>query len=148
MRDILIFILQKINKITYKKLEFIIYLLDRKYTLKKEKQFTNIQWIFDIYWPDSMKEILKILEINNDIFYIKNKIVFLNEKYKKTEIKIDWNIEIYNILEDIVNMVNEMSDNDFTKYIYSTYPIYKSRIWDFLNLEKISIEFNKIINKI
>ena len=148
LKEILYYILKKEWSLPNSRLTKLVYLLDWKYSLEQWKQYTNIKWYFDYYWP-FVKDIEKIIEENPDWF--KTNIIsdiYWNKKY----FSINWNHEL-NLSDNLKNYINsiiyrtsKLSYSWFIKFVYSTYPIYKSKKFEYLELEKLAKEYNQYLN--
>lgn len=148
LKDIIYYILLKHWKLPNARLTKLVFLSDWKSSLDKWIQISNIQWYFDFYWP-FVKDIENEIWLNLDIFKIEEEYNWNWNKKKIFSIK-PWYIPKLNedqkkIINFVIEITKKLDFNNFIKFIYSIYPIYKSRKFTYLNLIELANEY-KVIN--
>ena len=111
------------------RLNKIIYLIDWKSAIDKERQITNIEWYFNNYGP-YVSDIETSL--NFDIVRIKT-----NEFQKPLD-------EENLIIDLVINLTQELSWNEFINAVYSTFPIKESEKGSSLNLVQLAKEYKAL----
>lgn len=147
LQDIIFYFLQKNKELPNARITKLVYLLDWEYSLKYGRQLTNIEWFFDYYWP-FVRDIENVISENSDIFKVKtytnlswNSGKFFSTKWEKS-INLDKNV--IDLIDSIIQKTKDLTFNEFIKYVYSTYPVYKTRQFNKLNLVELAQEFNSI----
>lgn len=147
LQNIIYYFLQRSGELPNARITKLVYLLDWEYSLKYGRQLTNIEWFFDYYWP-FVKDIENVISGNSDIFYTKTYTNFLWNSGKffttKWEESINLSKDITDLMDDIIKKTKDLTFNEFIKYVYSTYPVYKTRQFNKLNLVELAQEFNSI----
>lgn len=147
LKDVIYYILEKHWELPNARITKLVFLSDWKSCLDNQSQITNINWYFDYYWP-FVRDIENEIDINNDLFSMKEE---YNQFWSKKKIfsakpwyqpVLDDNLK--NVIDFVINLTKELDFNSFIKFIYSTYPIYKSRKFTFLNLIDLAEEYKKI----
>lgn len=147
LKDIIYYILQKHWELPNARITKLVFLSDWKSCLDYGNQITNINWYFDNYWP-FVRDIENEISLNPDIFDISyeqnwfwsiKKIFSIKWSYKA---KIDENLK--SVIDFVLNLTKDLDFNEFIKFVYSTYPIYKSRKFTFLNLKELAEEYKQI----
>lgn len=126
----------------------LIYLADWKSCLESGQQITNIEWFFDYYGP-FVKDVEHEVENNLDIFSVEPMLSWVfwwNKKVFSIKNKYYPNIEENHKV--FINFVIEKTANmwfsDFIRYVYSTYPVYKSRKFQKLDLSQLAAEYKTL----
>lgn len=147
LKDIIYYFLKKSWELPNARITKLVYLLDWEYSLKYGNQVTDIEWFFDYYWP-FVKDIENVIYENEDIFLEK---IYYNSLWNKSKFfsikwKNDWQLDfkVYEIMDKILEETKNFTFNDFIKYVYSTYPVYKTRQFNKLNLKELAKEFNSL----
>lgn len=146
--DIIAYVLIKCNnseKLSKYRVTKMIYLADWCSMVIYKKRLTNIAWFFDNYGP-FVWDIYDTIKNNKQLF---------KEEHDKTPsgadkilFKILDSSYVPNITEEqkqvidyvILHTIN-LETSDFTKLIYSTYPIRTTNRYSFIDLEKKAKEF-------
>lgn len=147
LKDIIYYFLKKSWELPNARITKLVYLLDWEYSLKYGNQVTNIEWFFDYYWP-FVKDVENVIYENENIFLEK---IYYNSLWNKSKFfsikgKNDWQLDsnVYEIMNKILEETKNFTFNDFIKYVYSTYPVYKTRQFNKLNLKELAKEFNSL----
>lgn len=147
LQNIIYYFLQESWELPNARITKLVYLLDWEYSLKYGQQLTDIDWFFDYYWP-FVRDIENVVLKNTDLFNVKTYTNFLWNSSKFFSVKwkqyIDLEQNTIELMKGIMQKTKNLSFNEFIKYVYSTYPIYKTRQFDKLELVKLAKEFNSL----
>lgn len=155
LRDIICYVCLKNpykDDLSNARLNKIIYLADWRNILIRNRQVSNIKWIFNHYGP-YVHDIINEVSNNDDIFRIKiesseynnfgitKQIILLRNPENYKELKV----EDADSIDFIIERTKEMPFKDFINYVYSTYPVLTSEHGDTLDLIKKAKDYR--INK-
>lgn len=140
------------TELSNSRLTKLVYLADWFSCLLKNKQMTNIIWMFNHYGP-YVEDVLKavenssILEVHMDFNYYGSpkyliKLIDSNQCFFENNLDKDDK----QVLEFVISKTKSMYYNDFIDYVYSTYPIVTSQRYDVLNLAELSRAYNQRLN--
>ena len=152
LKDIIYYILAKhTNTTTFSnaRITKLIYLSDWKSCLERGHQITNIEWFFDYYWP-FVRDIENEIDKNPDLFIVEamangvfggNRKIFAikNDNYTPSVSE-----EEQKYINFVIEKTSSMWFSEFIKYVYSTYPIYKSRKFEKLDLSSLATEYKQL----
>ena len=128
------------------RLNKIIYLIDWKSAIDKEKQITNIEWYFNNYGP-YVSDIETSLNFDERFYIEKTRNYFGNEKkivrIKTNEFQKPLDEEKL-IIDLVINLTQELSWNEFINAVYSTFPIKESEKGSSLNLVQLAKEYKAL----
>lgn len=126
----------------------LIYLIDWKNSIDYGKQVTNIKWYFNHYGP-YVEDVINLMKNDTETFEV---ISYENpysggitDKFKlKKSVRPNLDSNTLKSADFIIKNTFRMNWSQFISLVYSSYPVKKGEKYTFLNLEKLSIEFNKI----
>ncbi len=128
------------------RLNKIIYLIDWKSAIDKERQITNIEWYFNNYGP-YVSDIETSLNFDERFYIEKIRNYFGNEKnivrIKTNEFQKPLDEEKL-IIDLVINLTQELSWNEFINAVYSTFPIKESEKGSSLNLVQLAKEYKAL----
>ena len=147
LKDIIYYILKEHWKLPNARVTKLVFLSDWKACLDYWSQITNIDWYFDNYWP-FVRNVENEINLNTELFSMKEEYNWFWTKKKMFSAKSWYNLQITGsekkVIDYVISITKELDFNNFIKLIYSTYPIYKSRKFTFLNLVELADEYKKI----
>ncbi len=128
-----------------------IYLVDWKYCLEHDSQFTEIQWIFHLYGP-FVDDPLNYL-VNDKRYNVYNPhqnltLVTPISYIEKPSCPVYKNSDIEDIIDFIIDNTIDMPYDEFLDLVYSTYPIQVCERFDTLDLERLASEYKNIVPKL
>lgn len=126
----------------------LIYLIDWKNSIDYGKQVTDIKWYFNHYGP-YVEDVINLMKNDTETFEV---ISYENpysggitDKFKlKKNVRPNLDSSTLKSADFIIKNTFRMNWSQFISLVYSSYPVKKGEKYTFLNLEKLSIEFNKI----
>ncbi|MFD2247591.1 Panacea domain-containing protein [Pontibacter ruber] len=127
----------------------LIYLIDWKYAIDYGKQVTNINWVYNHYGP-YVDDVINLMKENPDLFEIKtrqNPYGGVTDKFQLLNRNVDdiqLQPEVKKTADLIIKKTSHLSWTKFISLVYSSYPIKSNLQYSFLDLEKLSIEFNSL----
>lgn len=128
------------------RLNKIIYLIDWKSAIDKERQITNIEWYFNNYGP-YVSDIETSLNFDERFYIEKTRNYFGNEKnivrIKTNEFQKPLDEEKL-IIDLVINLTQELSWSEFINAVYSTFPIKESEKGSSLNLVQLAKEYKAL----
>ena len=131
------------------RLNKIIYLIDWKSAIDREKQITSIEWYFNNYGP-YVNDIEISLSFDERFTIEKTRNYFGNEKnivrIKTDNFKSPTDEERH-IIDLVINLTQDLSWNKFINAVYSTFPIKKTEKGSSLNLVQFAKEYKNLEHK-
>lgn len=126
------------------KLTKLIYLIDWRHVLNHNRQVTQINWYFDNYGP-YVQDVIETARSNNNLFEIrkekksydkdKNVIYIKDMKYQNNTSE-----KVIASINHVIDATKNMTWNEFIRLVYSTYPVFTSEKYTYLDLvEKAKI---------
>lgn len=103
-----------------------LYLADWKHCLVYKTQLTELQWYYNFCGPYSF-ELQKILQ---------------NSEYPNIDIKFDiLSEEEKGILDFILRKIPELNEREFTRLVYSTFPVMKKDKYTYFDLPLLAKDY-------
>lgn len=124
----------------------LIYLIDWRYTIENNEQYTNINWIYNHYGP-YVNDVIELMKKNSTIFHVesyKNSYEGVTDKFTlldKSPVNIDNNVK--KIADRFIKFTYSLKWSDFINLVYSSYPIKNNLKYSSLNLVELAKSFNK-----
>ena len=128
-----------------------VYLIDWHYSIKYQKQLTDIKWVFDNYGPfvwdikDTVvknKDIFNIVHTTN--YYGSEKTLF---SIKNTQFTIKLSDNEKSAIDYIIEHTKNLGNDSFTKLVYSTYPMIVTEQYHKLDLVARAKEYQELKQK-
>lgn len=127
------------------RLNKIIYLADWRNVLRRGRQVSNINWVFNHYGP-FVFDIIDEVNAHENIFEVK---CIANDFGAPKQIislkgglnQVNTNIEDSDSIDFIIEKTKDMGFNKFIQYVYSTYPVLSSQHGEALNLLEKAEEY-------
>lgn len=125
----------------------LVYLIDWKNSIDYGKQVTGIKWFFNHYGPYA-EDVINLMKSDTETFdvvsYENPYSGGITDKFKlKKSVKSNLDNNTLKSADFIIKNTFNMNWSQFISLVYSSYPVKKGEKYTFLNLEKLSIEFNK-----
>jgi len=139
----------KIEELSKPRLVKIIYLIDWKYTLDNEKQYTKIKWIYNHYGP-YVNDVINVMKQNPNDFQMssrENPYGGITDKFnlnKSSKINIEIDLKIKKTADLIISKTVNFSWSRLISVVYSTYPVKNNLKYSVLDLEQLAKEYKKI----
>ncbi len=132
------------NELSKARLTKLVYLADWFSALTKNKQMTEIEWVFNHYGP-YVDDITKVAIESNEFNIIPTMTNFGGNKYliqlKNEDISIDLEEDEEKILDFVIEKTKGMYFDSFIDYVYSTYPVTSKERYSKLNLVTLAKEY-------
>ena len=138
------------DELSKARLNKIIYLVDWKSAIDRDKKITNIDWIFNHYGP-YVREIENLISDDERFHIISTKNIYGNEKNLIT-LKEDIDFqepdeEDKEIIDFVIDKTKKFNWKKFIELVYSTYPIISQERGTELDLLALAREYNIIKEK-
>ncbi len=123
----------------------LIYLCDWKYSIEYGKQITEIEWIFDNYGP-FVWDVMETVNENPNLFVINQTETFYGSvktliSIKDKSYKFSLETTEQKTAKFVIDATKDLTFDQFTKLIYSTYPIMISQRYSKLDLPKLAKQY-------
>jgi uncharacterized protein YwgA len=149
IKDIIAYFCKKYphkSELSKARLTKMVYLADWRSCLKRGRQISPIQWIFNHYGPyvEDVANVAStdtrfVVETTTNSYGSAKELVRL--KNENVDVKIT-NAE-REIIDHIIQKVSPLYWNSFIELVYSTYPIRKSRRYEELDLVSLAEDYNE-----
>ncbi len=138
------------NELSKARLTKLVYLADWKFSLKHDRQLTNITWYFNHYGPyveDVFDEASNDpnLEIRRDITIFGDPKTIINSKKKSK--KYELTREEIEILNEVIAETKSLYWDQFIDLVYSTFPVKTQDKFSTLDLVKSAKEKKQLTNQ-
>ena len=139
------------SEISKARLTKMVYLADWKSALDRDKQITDIDWLFNHYGPfvDDVADIVmkdQMFELHttaNAYGGTKYLIEIKNKNYNP-----DLSRAEKDVLDHVIDSTSKLYWNTFINLVYSTYPVAKSNRYDKLDLPKLARQYKEMTQEI
>ncbi|WP_066167538.1 Panacea domain-containing protein [Aliarcobacter cryaerophilus] len=135
------------NELSKARLTKLVYLADWFSSLVRDKQITDIEWIFNHYGP-YVDDITNIAIESEEFNIITTMTNFGGNKYliqlKNEDISIDIEEDEEKILDFVIEKTKGMYFDNFIEYVYSTYPVTSKERYSKLDLVTLAKEYKTI----
>lgn len=126
-----------------------VYLADWKSAITREKQLTNIKWIYNHYGP-YVADIIELIR-QDENFDIKSGVNVYNQPKDiiqlRNKVKTNLDKETKEILDFVIEKTSPLYWDDFIRLVYSTYPIVKEKKLNLLDLNKLAREYKNALKQ-
>lgn len=126
-----------------------VYLADWKSAITREKQLTNIKWIYNHYGP-YVHDIIELIR-QDENFNIKSGVNVYNQPKDiiqlRNKVKTNLDKETKEILDFVIEKTSPLYWDDFIRLVYSTYPIVKEKKLNLLDLNKLAKEYKNALQQ-
>lgn len=124
----------------------LIFLADWKSSINREKQITDIKWIYNHYGP-YVDDITRIAQTEN-IFIVETTKNMYGHNKEIVKLKNDnYEPDLTNkeklILDSIIDISKGLYWNQFLELVYATFPIVNSKKYDELDLVALSLKYKE-----
>lgn len=128
----------------------LIYLADWFSALLRNRQMTNIHWVFNHYGP-YVDDVIESIRYRDDFELVRLDNMFGAAKeivsFRGDPRSINLNPDDEDILDWIINKTRSMYFNEFIDFVYSTYPVASNERYSSFDLVDLAQEYRRSMHQ-